>query len=247
MKITIVISYYQRLDQLINTLDSFRQYKDINVVIVDDNSPDDIQIQPYQFPIDILKLKEKHWIAPCPVFNFGFVYALKSSPDAIIIQNAECYHRGDIIGYVRANLTQLNYLSFACYSLGQGEGVDFTAFNNKTAASTGDSAWYNHSVWRPEALNFCCAITTENLRKINGFDERFSDGLGYEDNYFIHQVRTLGLRVKIVDDPFVLHQYHYDSKAFTFNQYQYALNGTLCRELMREKNYKAVHKFTPDL
>lgn len=225
-----------------------RQYGGaFSVVIVDDNSPDDIQIEPYPFPIEILKLKEKKWIAPCPVFNFGFVHAMKSPPDAIIIQNAECYHRGDILGYVRKNLTSNNYLSFACYSLGQGQGVDFNDFNNKTAISNGDSAWYNHSVHRPEALHFCCAITSGNLRKLNGFDERFSDGLGYEDNYFIHQVRTLGLKVQIVDDPFVLHQYHYDSKAFTFNQYQYDFNGTLCRELMAKKKYKAEHIYTPDL
>lgn len=247
--ISIVMTFYQRHAQLYKTLESFRQYNpaDFNVVIVDDNSPDDIEIPDSSFEISILKLKSKSWVCPSPVFNLGFTEALKKNPEAIIIQNAECYHKGDILGYVKNNLTDRDYLSFAAYSLGKGEDVNLKTLNNKTAVSNGDSAWYNHSIYRPEALHFCCAITSKNLRLLNGFDERFSDGLGYEDNYFIHQVKTLGLNIKIVDDPFVFHQYHYDTKAFTFDAGLYAFNGSLCKDLMKKKEYRAKHTLTPDL
>jgi len=247
--ISIVATYYQRQKQLIKTLDSFKQYNpdDFSVVIVDDNSPDDINLPGYSFDITILKLKEKHWICPAPVFNFGFVEALKSKPEVIIIQNAECYHKGDIIGYIKNHLTDSNYLSFAAYSLGKGEDVDINNLNPVGASGNGDSAWYNHSVYRPEALHFCCAITAKNLIKINGFDERFAEGLGYEDNYLIHQIRTLGLKIEIIDDPFVFHQYHYDVKAFTFNADIYNKTAALCTALKREKKYRAVHYITPDL
>lgn len=244
--ISIVMTFYQRHAQLYKTLESFRQYNpaDFNVVIVDDNSPDDIDITDSPFEISILKLKSKNWICPAPVFNMGFAEALKKSPEAVIIQNAECYHNGDILGYVKNNLTDKDYLSFAAYSLGKGEDIDIKKLNNRTAVSNGDSAWYNHSVYRPEALHFCCAIKSNNLRKLNGFDERFANGLGYEDNYFIHQVRTLGLNIKIIDDPFVFHQYHYDTKAFTFDAGLYAFNGALCKDLMKKKKYRAKHTLT---
>ncbi|MEN6569004.1 MAG: glycosyltransferase [Rikenellaceae bacterium] len=246
-KLTIVMTYCNRQKQLLKTLDSFRQYTDFSVVIVDDNSPEDIQLPQLPFDITILKLRQKNWICPAPVFNFGFIEALKHSPDAIIIQNAECYHKGDILGYVRKNLTERNYMSFAAYSLGANEDIDLQQLNKKGASGNGDSAWYNHSIYRPEALHFCCAITANNLCKINGFDENFSQGLGYEDNYLIHQIRTLGLFIKIVDAPFVFHQYHYDQKVFTFNQEIYDMNAMICRQLMAKKIYRAQHFITADL
>lgn len=247
--ISIVATYYERNKQLINTLNSFRQYnpEDFSVIIVDDNSPTPIKIDRYPFDIIIVKLKEKHWICPAPVFNFGFIEALKSNPDAIIIQNAECYHRGDIMGYTKKHLTEQNYLSFAAYSLGKDEDINFKDLHSIGASGNGDSAWYNHSIYRPGGYHFCCAITKNNLCKINGFDESFSSGLGYEDDYLIHQIKTLGLKIEIIDDPFVFHQYHYDIKAFTFNADLYNRTAALCTALKREKKYRAIHYITPDL
>ena len=245
----IIMTFFQRHLQLKNTLKSFEQYNpdDFHVIIVDDNSPDNIELPKHSFDITILKLTKKEWINPGPVFNVGFNYALKSNPDSIVIQNAECYHNGDILDYVKKNLNDSNYLSFGCYSLGKGEDVNLKTLNNRIATSNGDSAWYNHSVYRPEALHFCTAITTNNLKKINGFDERFTMGLGYEDNYLLHQIRCLGLKVQIIDNPFVFHQYHYDVKAFNFDSDLYDRTGRYCKELMKTKNYRAQHFVTPDL
>lgn len=246
-KLTIVLTYFQREKQLLKTLESFRQYKDISVVIVDDNSPDDIKLPELPFEVTILKLKSKQWINPGPTFNVGFNHALKSNPDIILIQNAECYHMGDVVGYALKNVSQSNYITFACYSLSLDQDVDLKTLNKRGAVSNGDSAWYNHSKYRPEALHFCSAISADNLRKINGFDERLAMGLGYEDNLFIYQVRTLGLKVEIIDEPFVFHQYHYGVKAFTFDQDLYNRTAKYCSEIQSLKQYRAEHLITPDL
>ena len=165
--VAIVMAYHDRKAQLLKTLESFKNYKDIEVVIVNDSEP--LELDEYSFEITKINVTGKSWINPGVNFNIGFTYAMKLNPDQIIIQNPECYHNGDIVGCVRKCLTEKNYLSFACYSLGKGQDVDIKELNNRTAVSNGDPAWYNHSVYRPEALHFCCAITTENLKK----DQRF--------------------------------------------------------------------------
>lgn len=248
-KLAIILTYYQRERQLLKTLDSFRQYdpSQFFVVIVDDDSPDDIKLPSLPFKTTILKVKEKHWINSGPTHNIGFIHALSQKPTKILIQNAECYHKGDILGYVKTHLTEGNYLSFACYSLGATEDINLKIFNNKAATGNGVSGWYNHSVYRGEAFHFCSAITTSNLKKINGFDERFAMGFGYEDNYFIYQVRCAGLRVEIVDNPFVLHQYHYDVPAFKADQDLFNRTGIVVKEYMKENKYRAIHLINPDL
>lgn len=243
------MTYYQREKQLTNTLESLKRYNpdDFSVFIVDDNSPYDIKLPALPFEVTIIKLREKKWINPGVTFNIGFEYALKTNPEIILIQNAECYHNGDILGYVLGNLTDENYLSFACYSLGKGQDVNLRKLNNKCATYNGHSAWYNHSKYRPEALHFCVAITAKNLKKLNGFDGRFANLLGYEDNYFIHQVKTLGLGIQIIDNPFVFHQYHYDVKSFKWDPVLYAEAGQLCEALKKENTYRAKHIYTNDL
>ena len=111
MKIVIVMTYFQRQKQLDLTLESltYQNPKDFSIIIVDDDSPDDIKLKEYKFKIKIIKLKNKTWHNTGNVFNVGFIEALKSKPDAIIIQNAECYHWGKTIDYIKENLTNEHF------------------------------------------------------------------------------------------------------------------------------------------
>jgi len=249
VKIAIVLTYYQRQRQLSNTLDSFKQYNpdDFFVVIVDDDSPDDIVLGDYPFDITVLKIQDKNWINPGPAYNTGFKEAINNGADVIIIQNAECYHKGDIIEAVKSNITEKHYLAFGAYALSQDQDIDFTAYNMRTATHNGDSAWYNHSVYRPEALHFCTAITVNNLKKLNGFDERFAFGIGFDDNYFIYQVRMARFRIKFIDNPFVLHQFHYDVRSSPHVEELYNANSYRFIELKKLFEYRAKHLLTPDL
>lgn len=243
--ITICMAYHDREPQLLKTLESFQGYEDIEVIIVNDSEP--LNLKEYNFPIEEIRVKNKTWINPGVNFNIGFASALSKNPDFVIIQNPECYHMGDIVGTVRQRLTSKNYISFACYSLGLGQDVDIKELNNRGAVNNGDPAWYNHSKHRPEAFHFCCALTAGNLRKINGFDENFANGLGYEDNYWIHQIKTLGLKIDIIDDPFVFHQYHYDKKIFDFSWEVYNRTKQLCDSLKKRRTYVAQHFITENL
>ncbi len=72
-------------------------------------------------------------------------------------------------------------------------------------------------------------------------------GLGYEDNLLIHNVRMLGLKVEIIDDPYVFHQYHYGVKAFTFDQDLYNRTAKYSSEIQALRQYRAELLITPDL
>jgi glycosyltransferase involved in cell wall biosynthesis len=243
--VVIVMTYYQRYNQVLKTLESFAQYdaSEFRVVIVDDCSPDPLELPSYPFAVDVIRISDKQWFNPAPVFNFGFNYALQKMPDKIVIQNAECYHYQNILGYLK-NLTEDNYITFGCYSQGHNEPLG-SVINNRVAAFNGDSAWYNHPIYRPNGYHFCSAITPNNLIKLNGFDERFAQGIAYDDDYFVNRIRLLGLMIEILAEPFVIHQWH--DTAVQNNAPSWEENRKLYEQLIQEQRYRAVHIYSPDL
>ena len=70
------------------------------------------------------------------------------------------------------------------------------------------NGWYNHSIYNPNAFHFTSAITMKDLEELGGFDERYADGIGYDDMDLIARIRRKGMSVEIVDDPYVIHQAH---------------------------------------
>lgn len=227
MKIAIVMTAYNREALLHRTLESFGLYDPYEFVVVVDKDEDHLG---------------KTWVNSAIAFNRGFHEAIYTyGADAVIIQNAECFHAGDVLGYVRNNLTEKNYISFSCYSLNQDDTCPPIQMHPKGASHDGESAWYNHPKYRPVGYHFCAAITAENLKKINGFDERFKDGKDYEDNFLLHQIRQLGLELVIPAEPYVFHQWHYSSPR------RGGSNEQLYKQLIQTEGYRAVHLITPDL
>lgn len=249
-KFAIVMTYFNRPAQLASTLNSFKKYNpaDFEVVVVDDGSEIPVMMQDYPFKVTIIRITDKNWTQGDPAYNVGFYYALENiKPEKIIIQNAECYHLGDILGFADKNLTDKNYFAFGCYSAGKGE-LPGEVINDKGATRDGESAWYCHPVHRPKPYHFCAAITADNLRRINGFDERFSFGAGYDDDYLIHQIACLGLEIFITTDPIVVHQWHEHNGYRGFDERALLnINFLLFKELVQRKEFRAEHVITNDL
>ena len=236
------MTYYNRKKQLLRTLESFNQYdpKEFRVIVVDDGSDEDIVLPDTKFEVVVLKMYNKTWSQADPAYNIGLYYALLKYPEIIIIQNAECYHVGDVLSYAK-RVDNETYISFGCYSQGETQAA-LSVLNNRGASYGGESAWYNHPVYRPVGYHFCSAITADNLRKLNGFDERFSFGVGYDDDYLLHQIKCLGLKVEITAEPYVIHQWHEQMMGK-----DYTSNEMLYYELIKRNNYKAEHCLTTDL
>lgn len=235
-KISIVMAYYNRKQQLINTLNDFeKKYKNYNyeVVIVDDNSNiqnklNDI-INKYEINIKLIEITEKekgNRVNPCIPYNIGFK---KASGDIIIIQNPECYHINDILDYTYRNLFENDYLTFSCFTANSNnitnliienknpisliKNKDFLNLNKKYSETNycNNMNWYNHPIERPVGYHFCSAIYKTKLDIIGGFDERFADGISYDDDELLLSIKyKLNLNMYIVDSNlcFVVHQWH---------------------------------------
>lgn len=242
MKISIVSAYYNRKQQLINTLNSIKRslHNDYEMIVVDDCSDDEHRIESLvdEYPfLKVIRL-EKHskwYVNPCVPFNIGFSHV---SGDIVLIQNPECFHYNDVISYVNDNLKENDYFSFACYSLSEEKTKnidnynDFN-FNSKGAGFDGEDSWYNHSLYRPVGYHFASAIYNKKLKTLGGFDEEYALGLAYDDNELLYRVNKI-CDFKIVDNPLVLHQYHYNNSG----------NKILNAEELIEKNKNLYYNYT---
>jgi glycosyltransferase involved in cell wall biosynthesis len=247
---SVVLTCFNRKSLLTRTLNSLGDHlKRCQVVVVDDGSREGQRLEDLRphFGFDLVRIepaqKKKNC---CAAFNAGFRHI---KGDITIMQNAECLHVGDLIGSFLRRISDNVYLSAACYSLD-------VAMTNKV--SQWDSAkirqhllsfnevgtydghgWYNHPRIRPTGYHFASCITTENLYKLNGFDDRYSQELCFDDDEFLRRVKRMGLNVVITNpdsEPFVAHQHHH--KRFPIG-YDVSVNEHLFNSTASETAFRA--------
>lgn len=265
-KIAIVMTYFERLHQLKKTLSTIEKsrHKTLEVIIVDDASEvlldlDSVKNQncEYNFPIHITNIskEEKNWFCPVIAYNRGIEKALTINPDIIILQNAECFHFGDVLSYVIKNLTEENYISFPCFSINKEATFDVDVDkkilslieqNDTGDTPIGQNGWYNHNVFRANGYDYCSAITIKNMLKINGYDERYSEGVAWGDDDLIRRVKRAGLQVDIPSTPIVVHQWHYSGYDPYSRPDLYEKNKALFTSEALLKKYKSEHIKTKD-
>lgn len=227
--ISIVMTYYNRPQQLRNTLKSMQCFDDlsspdIQLIIVDDASDDDQRAIPVlkemhipALVIDISK-EQKTWINPSVPFNMGFALAEK---EIVVIQNPECLHLWNVLSAIRCQIEENNYLTCSAYSLSQEQlnriseiktkpSVDWLLDVEKVVYPFNQNNWFHHPVYKPTWYHFTSAMTLKNLRNLGGFNEIFAGGYCFDDNEFLLRIRRSGLRVQDIRDPgvMVLHQWH---------------------------------------
>lgn len=213
-KIAIVMTYFNRERLLIKTLESIVESKHpgFRIIVVDDASMPPLPSSMLGMEFIRIKPSQKCWTCPVVPYNMGIARALEQDADIIILQNAECYHIGDVLMYANDNLADDTYISFACWNESR-ECVDVHAEigrDDPFRTDGGSTGWYNHPRWNPRAFHFCNAYHAETLRELNGFDERFKDGAGTDDNDLVRRLGIAGICAHYTDEtkPFVVHQWH---------------------------------------
>lgn len=122
VKVSIVMAYFNRKEQLIQTVESIKKstYKNIEIIIVDDNSRESQRVTTFiedvkdNLDIKVITIEEneKVWVNPCIPYNRGFAEA---TGEIIIIQNPEVMHVGDCIDFVVKNIELNDWMIFNCY------------------------------------------------------------------------------------------------------------------------------------
>ena len=257
-KVFIVMTAFNRSALTQNTIDSIAKRRNLHIIVVDDSDKD--PYSPEKAECDLVLIRNRKWVSPVITYNKGFEYIKNQyqpkDSDILIIQNSEAIHVGDIVQYAIENITEDNYISFACLSLPKDfceqkitkERIDSVS-NCHISATINDEievGWYNHEHYYPRALDFCSAITWGNMKKLNGFDERYAKHTWYGDDDFRNRVKKLGLTTIIGNSemPFVCHQWH--SRAH--QPYGYTEDAMkLYSKTSVEDNYRAYHVITEDL
>lgn len=229
--ISIVMSFYNRTEQTLLTLDGFQKmyYGKYNfeVIIVDDgsNKENDLEqiIHNYSFPIKLIEIRneDKTWINPVIPYNLGFQYC---RGDNIILQNPEIFHTSDICKYIMDNLQDDLYVTFPVFAMADFEHnkrlreifennvetdleyVKFISGINYDYVPW--KGWYNHKAFNCRNFHFLSILKRNLLEKIGGFCNLFKDGLWFDDDDFLQRIKKVA-RVITEDIPHLgIHQFH---------------------------------------
>jgi len=222
--ISIITSYFNRKQQFHLTLKSIAmsKFKDIEFIVVDDGSLPEHRLEDLLPEFSFMKIirvepKDKWYVNPSVPFNIG-IRAAKG--EIIVLQNPECLHVHDILSYFSKNVNDSNYIAISTYAMDEatskklplllaGDLVEyFKTLPQKFIGGAPWNGWYCHTKYRPEYFHFCAAMTKKNMDKLNGFDERFANGIACDDVEFVIRIDRLGLNKIICDDLSVIHQWH---------------------------------------
>ncbi len=236
-KVSIVMSYYNRKEQTIYTLDGFeRMYSgkyNFEVILVDDNSTPDNRLDnilsKYSYPIKyiyITKEEKGERVNPCSAYNKGFEN-ISADTEVVIIQNPECFHYTDLIdkmGYLDFDKIYYTTLVMSSPSFEQNDYIISNKYMSKEKMISYledkhvesetvykySKGWYNHPSCpntENHHLHFCSIISKSKLDLLGGFDETYANNYWYDDNEFLFRIKKI-LKPEFLMDSLVIHLYH---------------------------------------
>ncbi len=251
MKLSIIIPYYNKRQILFNTLKSIEHFKGdypIETIVVDDGSSKEHKIDDYVATFSSINMQlialskpSAKWRSPAISYNMGFLYA---TGDVLLLNGADCMHMGNIIDYTFKNFKEGMYLTFSSYRGTDKLNQTLNNFNwnklDELTVSLDKSSidkWHVHSKFFVKLYPFVAAISKADIEKLSGYDERYANGVAYDDDDIVQRILNLKLNVQLVDDPFCMHQKH------PFTHYYSQVNKHLFNRLQEKEpdRIKATH------
>lgn len=176
--------YWNRNHALQRTLDSYRFYSDIEVIVVDDGSPHQAEPPKTTFPTRVIRLPYKPMPKnPCVPINVGIKEA---NGDWICITNPEIWHPQPVFHKMMTD----DYVLAACWDAKRDKWLCHSSRKHDTPMPPG------------YGLHFCGVLPSS---KIELFDEGYRDGRGYDDNDWAWELHAKGIECVIRDDLVVMH------------------------------------------
>ena len=259
-EISITTAYHNRKPHFLKTLEVLEANpeKNFEIVVVDDGSDKEHRLEDivnnFSFDINLIRInpEDKKHINPCIPFNIAFRNA---RAEKIIIQNPECVHIGNVLQFVDKTLSKNEYHTFCCWAADEHESRRIIEHPLKNLDShiknvinkygpnpcnvIGDSnGWYNHPEVRPACFHFTSCIAKEDLYDLGGFDERYSSGVGYDDNELLLRIMRKGMKISIIRQPLVIHLWHGVGN-YTDKMDKYELNKSVFENFTKkEKDWR---------
>jgi len=250
-KYSFLLPYCKR-DSFESTLISFLHHyenrKDYELVIIEDLANSEDQPHHNQLLDIIKKYKDKINIVHClddfrsynsaKKYNVGFK---KSSGQFIVLSNPEIFHQENILKGLDEEFYENpdSYVVCSCQAINFPEsGIKkFEEFSNcRKGCDYHKILWYQHSNFCNRMLHFCSALSRNNFKKIGGFDEKYCNGIAYEDDSFLKRVAYNGISVKTRDDLITLHIEHC-RKYLDDNRDLYKHNGLLFSQQIAKHDF----------
>ena len=222
MKYSILLPYYKR-PELKFTLTSFLHHysnrSDYEVIIVEDvkdNEDDHKQlvdiISQFENKINIICFMDmvKSYCTPNK-YNMAFE---KSTGQFVVLSSPEVVHKTNILKGLDGefNNNANNYIVCSCKFLPRKKDGK-------------PDVWYQHSKYRNKLYNFCSALSRQNYINVGGFDTRYCNGIGFEDNNFKMRIMISSINIKIRDDLVTMHMEH--DKEYQKDKALYQINKDL--------------------
>lgn len=237
--LSFLLPYFNRKEYILPTLSSYlhfyKEYKNIEFIIVDDCSDEKERLEDtissftsQGLNIKLIRLSNKVGKNPARPYNIA---ARNSSGDIFILSSPEIMHTNDIVK--TSDFDNFGTNDYWFYSVFCPTDRDVTkrmiapetylskeeflndlkgkinaqpGTNGKPSFANEHGSWYLHSSYRPSNLNFLAAISREKYFKIKGFDERLT-GTGYDDDEFLFRARQES-NIKYFDDFVAIHINH---------------------------------------
>ena len=219
-KISILMAYAPRRRQLKNTLQSYAHwYSDIKdeveLVVVNDTPEEPGELEmvlekfcPFDYKIHTVDRSRQEFRNPGVLYNLA---AAMAGAKLLHITNPENMHMGPILkDALEKHSGDSMYSVYGCKTLwdmppdfleilgSEKKYVDIFCFNG----------WYQHSKYNHRLLNFATVISAKGFYAMGGFDSRFQNGIGLDDNDFIEEVIKNEFELRVVDDIYAAHQPH---------------------------------------
>ena len=226
MKISVIICYFNRRSLILHTLKTISQtsHKDIEVIIVDDASDPEYQLDDivnnYWFPIKLIKINpEQRWWKKDPAVCVG-IATEAAIGEVLVVQQPECCYVGDLLFDVYKNTTDNMVVSYSCYTLNECDtrlfinNQSIVYRNVQTGYKLEESTWLNHPVILPVGYTYCMAVTKQTWKMLGGVDMDYAYGLGYTDIDLRERIYYSGFQMIIPSpdtSPFIVHLFHSSS------------------------------------
>jgi len=217
-KYSICMAYHHRAAQLYNTLLSYRHWysdRTFEVIIVED--PLSAQNKEYsqvlrntvaEFPdIDIRILDANSHGLPS-MYNQAVGAARY---DHTVLTCPEILHVNDVLGKFDVKFEggfPYHYLVASCWSATFHSRLNTFDPNTLAAQGIRFSGWYQNSAHRNKKYHFCSAMLTRCLQQMGPFCREFDDGIAFEDDDFVEELKHRGVMIMSMDEPRTAHQGH---------------------------------------